>query len=203
MIEDERFIPETDYCVATMSLPRGFGTEMETIPRAPYLKVPGMQYPIPTRNVPLRVGLCWAGSADHQHDSLRSIPLAAFSPLFNLPDVVFYSLQVGPGEMDLIGAGFPIVNLDARPVDYFDTATILTELDLLISADTSVVHLAGAIGLPVWMLTPFAPDWRWLLEREDSPWYPSLRLFRRAADGDWGPVVDRVRERLAGMARPP
>lgn len=193
VIEDERLIPKTDFCISTMSLPR----VIERVPSAPYLDAA-----VPIERSLRRkqlVGLVWAGSADHVHDKLRSVPLEQFRPILDLArgtsNLEFVSLQVGPGEVDLLFDDYEISQPD-RPRDFLETAQIIAGLDLVISVDTSVVHLAGAMGKPVWMLTPFAPDWRWMLKREDSVWYPSLRLFRQEREGDWGPVIARIRQEL-------
>jgi hypothetical protein len=119
-------------------------------------------------------------------------------PLFAVPGVAFYNLQLAPdpqfaGE----GANQPaLIPLEGRLRDFADTASVVAQLDLVIAADTSVAHLAGALGRTAWVLLPFAPDWRWLLGREDTPWYPTLRLFRQPAPGDWAAVIRRVRDAL-------
>jgi hypothetical protein len=124
---------------------------------------------------------------------------AALEPLFTVTGAALYSLQVSPSTVFSGEAGDqgPLINLDNLIDDYSDTAALMAQLDLVISVDTSVAHLAGALGCPVWVLLPFAPDWRWLLDREDSPWYPTMRLFRQPAPGDWTSVVQSVRAALA------
>ncbi len=159
-----------------------------------------------------RVGVVWGGSPGHGNDRNRSLPLAALAPLAAIPGVRLVSLQKGPPADQLADppAGMEILDLAALSgpgpgpgnapgsglEDFADTAAAMANLDLVITVDTSVAHLAGALGRPVWVLLPFAPDWRWLLGRDDSPWYPTMRLFRQPAPGHWAPVLERVAERL-------
>jgi ADP-heptose:LPS heptosyltransferase len=147
----------------------------------------------------LRVGLVWGGSATHTNDRNRSIKLKQFAPLASVTTLAFYSLQKGepaaeasdpPPEMQL-------VDWTAELNDFADTAALIQNLDLLITVDTAVAHLAGAMGKRVWLLIPFVPDWRWMLERSDSPWYPTIRSFRQKSAGDWEEVLGRVTEELA------
>jgi len=146
----------------------------------------------------LRAGLVWAGNPAHPEDRLRTIPPAQLLPLLQVPGVVFYSLQMEPRD----GVSSPalheagIRDLTAHIGDFADTAALVAELDLVITVDTATAHLAGALGSPVWTLLPFVPDWRWGLEKEDTPWYPTMRLFRQRAIGDWNPVIAAVREQL-------
>jgi len=146
-----------------------------------------------------RVGLVWAGNPKHANDRRRSCKLADFAPLAAIPGVTFFSLQKGqPSEQGLQPPqGMAFVNLAPELQDFLDTAAVIEQLDLLIAVDTSVVHLAGALGRPVWTLLPTAPDWRWLLDCEDSPWYPSARLFRQRERGDWAGVMERVADALS------
>jgi ADP-heptose:LPS heptosyltransferase len=118
-------------------------------------------------------------------------------PLGGVPDVAFYSLQVGPARADLLQDPRGVDDLVAHIADYFDTACALSALDLVISVDTSVAHLAGALGKPVWTLLPLSPDWRWLLGRADTPWYPGMRLFRQTEVHGWPAVIAKVAEALA------
>jgi hypothetical protein len=139
----------------------------------------------------LRVGLAWAGRPEHPHDRFRSIALDSLAPLLAVPDVAWYSLQKSAP-----GARFPATARAVDPTmelqDFADTAALVSALDLVICVDTSVAHLAGALGKPVWVLLACAPDWRWLLSREDSPWYPTMRLFRQDPSRDWRRVIERV-----------
>jgi tetratricopeptide (TPR) repeat protein len=146
---------------------------------------------------PLRVGIVWQGNPEHRGDRWRSVPLTQFAPLAKLDNVSLISLQYGAGREQL--AQSPGLALDPGPLseDLTDLAAILSCLDLLVSVDTAVVHLAGALGVRVWVPMPFAPDWRWLLGREDSPWYPSVRLFRQTRPNQW----DEVFERIAGEVK--
>jgi ADP-heptose:LPS heptosyltransferase len=151
----------------------------------------------------LRVGLSWSGNARHVNDRRRSCPLAAFAPLLELPDIAWFSLQKDDGEdqMAQVPTAARIRLLDARN-EFAQKAALIEGLDLVISVDTSNAHLAGALGKPVWILLPFAPDWRWGLSRSDSPWYPTARLFRQPRAGDWESVVAEVRAALAAHCTP-
>jgi hypothetical protein len=134
---------------------------------------------------------------------LRSIPLKEFLPLLQTADCDFFSLQVGPRAADLaaLPAGIPVADIGSRVRDFADTAAVMRQLDVIISVDTAALHLAGALARPAWGLLPYAPDWRWLLQREDTPWYPTLRLFRQVALGDWAGVINRLREELSRVVR--
>ena len=180
-----------------MSLPRILGTTLETVPaQVPYLGkgLQPEQFPFPEAASGPKVGIAWAGSPTHRNDRNRSCPLAALLPLLRLPGVNFYSLQKGERAADLTQLP-PEVNVtDLSPLidDFADTARAMAHLDGVISVDTSVAHLAGALGKPVWTLLCYSPDWRWLLERDDTPWYPTMGLFRQPAPGDWASVVRAV-----------
>lgn len=182
------------YIVPMMSLPRLFQTTLETIPPAPYLPIA-----IERNETTAVVALVWGGSADHNDDRLRSIPVEMFEPLLDL-DLSFFSFQQGARAMDLELPGLQRINkFPCGFRDYLDTARTLSSVDLLITVDTSIAHLAGAIGLKTWLLLPFAPDWRWMLERADSPWYPSIRLFRQPKEGDWASVIELVKQELVTL----
>ena len=179
-----------------MSLPRLCGTRLENIPASvPYLPLP------PATPGRLRVGLVWAGGARHANDKLRSISLKELVPLLQAAACDFFSLQAGPRAADLaaLPAGISVTDIGSRVRDFADTAAVMGQLDLIISADTATLHLAGALARPVWALLPYAPDWRWLLQREDSPWYPTMRLFRQPTPGDWQGVLQRVAAELAKL----
>ncbi len=182
--------PPFDAWIDQMSLPRLFGTTLDSIPSpAPYLsadsnRVPEWQLRLPAG---FRVGLALAGNPSHQADRKRSIPFALAETLTSLPGKVFINLQHGPSARQL---GLP--DLTGWLHDYADTAALIQALDLVVTADTSVAHLAGALGKPVWIMLPHAPDWRWLLNRPTSPWYPSARLFRQPVPGDWPSVLNRI-----------
>ena len=143
------------------------------------------------------VGLAWAGSPNHSNERRRSIALARLAPLLAAPGTVWYSLQKGPAaaEVDALPSGHSLVSLP-QDYEFEDTAALIAALDLVVTVDTSVAHLAGALAKPVWVLLPFAPDWRWQLGRDDSPWYPTARLFRQPRPGDWEAVVGAVASAL-------
>ncbi len=146
----------------------------------------------------LRVGIAWQGFSGRFEDRGRSIPLSAFAPLAQ-PGVRLISLQKGEGEEQIASAGFDIEtlpNLDDGPDAFLDTAAVMTTLDLIVTSDTSIAHLAAALGRPVWVALRLVPDWRWLLERSDSPWYPTMRLFRQSTDGDWAAVFAAMAQAL-------
>jgi Flp pilus assembly protein TadD len=150
-----------------------------------------------------RVGIAWAGGSDHAQDMQRSIAFEKLKPLLGVENVRFYSLQVDRGNSR--GGSLEksnVIDLTAQITDFADTAALMTHLDLVISVDTAAAHLAGAMGRKVWTLLPYIPDWRWGLEREDTPWYPTMRLFRQPAMGDWDSVVRRVADELRNAARP-
>ncbi|MGE5402543.1 MAG: glycosyltransferase, partial [Ignavibacteriales bacterium] len=142
----------------------------------------------------LKVGIVWSGNPQHTNDSRRSCRLKHFEDLFELENIQFYSIQVGPASGQVEKYGKKIIDLEVINEDGLaGTAAILSCMDLLISVDTSVAHLAGALGKRTWILLPFLPDWRWMLERRDSPWYPSVKLYRQEAPGDWKSILDKVK----------
>jgi hypothetical protein len=146
-----------------------------------------------------RVGVIWAGRPTHNNDRNRSALLADFAPLANVAGIALLALQKGPktGQAGGYYGRAPLINIGAEIEDYDDTMAILDNLDLLVTVDTSVAHLAGAMGRPVWIMLPRAPDWRWLLERSDTPWYPSVRLFRQPSMRRWDDVVQTIATELA------
>jgi hypothetical protein len=185
-----------------MSLPLAFGTRLETIPRPivlspPPYRVKAWEERLGPRGK-LRVGLAWSGSSAHLSDHSRSIPLQLLTRLLDL-DASFFSLQRDPRPADkaVLLERTEIVDLTAHLSDFSQTAALVSCLDLVITVDTSIAHLAGAMGCPTWIMIADTPDWRWLLNRDDSPWYPSVRLFRQATAGDYADVVERVRAELA------
>jgi hypothetical protein len=141
-----------------------------------------------------RVGLVWAGNPAHRNDGNRSIPVEALGPLLSVADVGWVSLQIGPRAGDLCKLSMNGQVTDLAPLldNMAETAAAICQLDLVITVDTAVAHLAGALGRPVWVMTPRTPDWRWLLDRTSSPWYPSIRLFRQSRAGEWADVVAQV-----------
>lgn len=188
-----------DYYVHPMSLGKMFGTDLQSIPATiPYVDVEAALVARWAQRLPrstdLRVAIVWAGSPEHQRDRHRSIPLSAFSPLFEVEGVIFHSLQKGTAEREI--ADFEhadrLVDLAPELADLAETAAAISHLDLVICVDTSVAHLAGAMGRPVWMLVADPADFRWMLDRSDSPWYPSMRIVRQSNRGDWGRVMNDV-----------
>lgn len=197
-------LPAFDVHCPLLSLPHRFGTTLQTIPAAtPYLapdpaKVQAWRSRLAGD---VKVGLAWAGSSGHANDRQRSCRLSDFAPLANVPGVTFYSLQKGPAASQAVNhpPGLRLLDPAADLHDFSDTAALVANLDLVISVDTAVVHLAGALAKPTWVLLPFNPDWRWLRERQDTPWYPAMRLFRQRERGSWTSVFERVAAELAGM----
>ena len=199
-----------DYWVFPMSLPAVFGSELETLPASqPYLRalperVSAWQSRLPEQN--LKVGLVWKGNPGHDNDAHRSFRhLAQLEPLWSVPGVTFVSLQKGCGEADAAGiaASQPIVRLGNELENFGDTAALVSALDLLITVDTAVAHVAGALGKPCWVLLPHIEcDWRWMRERKDSPWYPNnMRLFRQTPAARWDDVVETVAHALEDWVR--
>ncbi|MGA2442349.1 MAG: tetratricopeptide repeat-containing glycosyltransferase family protein [Tepidisphaeraceae bacterium] len=197
--------PPFDFHCPLLSLPRVFGTNLANIPKdVPYLHadaedVGRWQHRLAEHSPLVKVGLGWAGSPAHKNDRNRSMKLATLAPLGQLPGVRFFSLQKGAAaaEAKTSPPGMKLVDWTEELKDFADTATLISNLDLVIAVDTAVAHLAGAMDKPVWTLLPFASDWRWLLERQDSPWYPTMRLFRQPSRGDWDSVIARVGEALS------
>ena len=192
----ESFADVSGFDLATplMSLPLALRARLGTIPTAPYLQAPGAEAVINSTGRP-RVGLVWSGSAGHKNDKHRSIPVAALAPLFELP-VEWVCLQPELRAADLAWlAEHPEVLL-MRPAltDFAETARIIAGLDLVVTVDTAAAHLAGALGKPVWILLPTGADYRWLLDRSDSPWYPTARLFRQRTRGNWVSVLSDVKQ---------
>ena len=196
-------LPAFDFHCPITSLPLAFRTTLETIPvTASYLPTPTED----RRHVwadrlghdgRLRVGLVWSGNPKHKDDYNRSIPLRTFARILNA-DVTFVSLQKDPRPDDKAALleRTEIVDLTAHLTDFVETAALVSCLDLVITVDTSVAHLAAALGRPTWILLSYVPDYRWLLDRDDSPWYPTVRLFRQAKPRDYESVLDRVRTEL-------
>ena len=197
-------VPPFDLHCPLMSLPLAFGTELGTIPtEVPYLRAvldpPAEIFGRAVKG--LRVGLVWAGSPENSSDGRRSIPLSAFAPLREVPGVLLYSLQRGPASEEALQGRFPFTGVLAQSGDFAATAATVQHLDLVIAVDTAVAHLVGALGRPVWILLAAPADWRWLTARDDSPWYPSARLFRQQSAGEWTPVVAEVANALCELAR--
>ncbi|ODS30073.1 MAG: peptidase [Candidatus Scalindua rubra] len=188
-----------DVHVPFLSLPGIFGATPDNIPAdIPYIivdsKLASQWHMRFVHDNGFKIGIVWAGNPHNKRDHNRSCSLADFATLAEIPELSFYSLQKGPTSEGK--EGMKITNLENELNDFTDTAAAIANLDLVISVDTAVAHLAGAIGKPVWTLLPLAPDWRWLLKRNDSPWYPSMRLFRQTQLKDWNGVFEQVKEAL-------
>jgi hypothetical protein len=203
----EAVIPAHDYFCHLLSLPRLCGTHsLAAVPaNVPYLTAPIERRShwrrrldeVPAR---LRIGLAWAGNPANPDDRYRSCPLPALAGLFELPDMAWINLQLGAGREELRAVPTPILDWGDEQTDYAETAALLAELDLIITVDTSIAHAAGALGCPVWVMLQQSADFRWLLDRTDSPWYPSARLFRQPRAGDWSAVVADLRAALTDFA---
>ncbi len=196
-------LPPFDLQASLLSLPRILRSTLATIPASipylcadPELRAHWQQQLSGVGG--FRVGIAWQGNPEHKRDRRRSVPLLAFAPLAGVPGVRLVSLQKGPGREQVadLADRLGLLDLADRLEDFADTAAVMGNLDLVITVDTAVAHLAGALGIPVWVALPLVPDWRWLLERQDSPWYPSMRLFRQSAWGDWAGVFERLAEAL-------
>jgi tetratricopeptide (TPR) repeat protein len=191
-------LPDFDLQCPLLSLPLAFGTQLGTIPSAgAYLRAPdqalvkwGGRLPIKRRP---RIGIAWAGNAKHIRDRERSIDLSGLLPLLDA-DATFVSLlkEVRAADMATLEKSADIIHFGHELEGFSDTAALISHLDLVISVDTAIAHLAGALGRPVWVLLTYVPDWRWLLDRDDSPWYPSARLFRQSETREWDSVIARV-----------
>lgn len=207
VLEPSEIVPKCDFAVPMMSLPHAFGTELSTVPATvPYLQVPrersGSWADELSSQSSRRIGIVWAGNPKHERDRERSIPFAALKPLFADRDSTFYSLQKGSAAADCVTemASCSVVDLAPRLVDFVETAAAIAQLDLVVSVDTAVAHIAGALGKPVWLMLPHVADFRWLEGRTDSPWYPTMRIFRQSVPGAWSDVIASVADALAGFA---
>jgi len=197
-----------DYWTPPLSLPERFATRLAAIPAPlPYLHADPIASTAWARRLGRaagkRIGLVWKGNPRFENDSERSLPsLDLLAPLGRCPGLSFFSLQKGAGEEEAANPPFPLLDLAPEIGDFADTAAIVANLDLVIAVDTAVAHLAGALGTPCWVLLPdYKTDWRWLAERQDSPWYPGVvRLFRQPAGGGWSPVIDAVATALGELA---
>ncbi len=209
LIRQGHQLPPFDVHAPLLSLPMIFGTRLETIPGdVGYIRADGRRVEAWKDRLSgfagRKVGLCWQGNPEFPGDRWRSIPLKYFAVLLDDPSSTFINLHKGAGEGQIGECGLTdrIVNYSAAVTSLVDTAAIMENLDLVITSDTSVAHLAGAMGKPVWILLQSMPDWRWLLEREDSPWYPTMRLFRQGTLGDWEGVLTRVKRALDAYPAP-
>jgi FkbM family methyltransferase len=199
-------VPPFDGFCPLLSLPGAFATKLETIPAAvPYLSVEPDAAARWRRRLDgdggAKVGIVWAGNPQHRNDARRSIAAETLLPLLRVQGARWFSLQVGERAADLARLPHGLVaDLSPHLSDFAETAAAIASLDLVICVDTAVAHLAGAMGKPVWVLLPFSADWRWLRYRSDSPWYPTARLFRQPAPGDWPSVVMQVRDLVSRWA---
>jgi len=195
-------LPPFDLHCPLMSLPLAFGTTLATIPaKTPYLSAPPERVAVWAerlgKSTTPRVGIAWSGNPKHGNDRNRSISLHKLLPLLSVgAEVVSLQKDVRDADRDVLKANPVFLDFRNELKDFADTAALVSLLDLVVTVDTVPAHLAGALGKPVWVLLPFSPDWRWLLDREDSPWYPTARLFRQPAFGDWEGVVQRVTEAI-------
>jgi Flp pilus assembly protein TadD len=202
VVADDESLPPFDLRCPLLSLPLAFGTTLATIPsEVPYLRADaaGVAHWRARlgKSESLRVGLAWSGNPAHKNDQRRSIAFARLAPLLALAGVQYVSLQrdVRPSDAEALRSN-PVIDIAQELEDFADTAAVVANLDLVITVDTAVAHLAGALGKPVWILLPFSPDWRWLLERQDSPWYPTAQLFRQPRIDDWASVIVEVADAL-------
>jgi hypothetical protein len=198
--------PACDAEAYLTSLPGPLGITLENLPRSvPYLSADRRLIELWRDKLPpgFRVGIAWQGNPEYKNDRLRSIPLTEFAPLADITRVKLISLQRGYGTEQLaaMNGRFEIADLgagiDEEHDAFMDTAAIMKNLDLVITSDTSIAHLAGALAIAVWVALPFAAEWRWLLRRSDSPWYPTMRLFRQRKAGDWAGVFAEIKSALA------
>jgi len=203
---DGRPAADFDLHVSLLDLPRVFGTTIETIPsNVPYLYADPAKAQVWQNRIvrkDLAVGIVWAGAAAHRNDRNRSCTLVDFAPLAEIDGIRLYGLQKGNGseQADMSSAEIIAANPGEEFEDFTDTAAAIENMDLVVSVDTAVLHLAGAMGKPVWALLPYAPDWRWMLKRQDSPWYPTMKLFRQKSPGCWPDVFDEVKKELQVLA---
>jgi tetratricopeptide (TPR) repeat protein len=187
---------EFDVQCPLMSLPQRFGTGLDSIPAPACFSIPPeaqTKWTARLRPERMAAGVVWAGSPMHSRDAARSLPADSFLPLTRLSGIEWWSLQVGPAAADTPSG---IVDLAEELTDFGETAAAISVLDLVITVDTAVAHLAGSLRKPVWLLLAYDPDWRWMLHREDAPWYPSVRIFRQKRPGEWGDVIARVASQL-------
>ena len=195
---------EYDFACPLLSLPHIFNTSRETIPRMiPYLQPNRASVETWRKKIDkiasgtrCRIGVVWAGNSTHNNDRNRSIPFGIFGSLFDITEVSWISLQVGKRAADLTRTSDKVIDISGELIDFAETAGVIANLDLVITVDSAVAHLAGALGQKTWLLLPFNPDWRWQLDREDSPWYPTLYLFRQREMDSWPEVLARVKKTL-------
>ena len=208
LLRKDELPPHFDFHAPLMELPRLFSTNIKNIP-SPNAYLKANKNLIQAWNKRLgprksfRIGIAWAGNPTNLDDLNRSINLKYFEPLLAIENCTFYSLQFGERCHDIISMGLEhdLIDLEQNIVGFMEPAAAITNMDLVISVDTSIVHLAGALGMPVWTLLPFNPDWRWMLNRSDSPWYSSMKLFRQEKRQDWKAVIERVKKELMELVK--
>jgi hypothetical protein len=202
-------LPQFDVYTPVMSLPGILETTLADVPsNVPYLQADPALVNVwhdalgPRRN--LRIGIAWQGNPNYAKDHLRSFSFDQFRVLAELPGIELFSIQKGAAAEQLAewSGSTPIVDVAPQLTDFMDTAALLANLDLVIAPDTSLAHLAGALGVPAWVALPFAPDWRWMTDRDDSMWYPTMRLFRQTQWDDWDEVFERIAHSLHRMLTP-
>lgn len=200
-------LPAFDLHCPLLSLPLACGTDRETVPAdTPYVRAPADRVerwrPVFAGIKEVKVGVAWAGNPHHRNDRNRSVPFESFAALFATPGCRFFGLQkdVAPDDAARLARMAAFTDFSAQIADFGDSAAIIQELDIVVTVDTATAHLAGALGAKTWILLPFSPDWRWMIEREDSPWYPTARLFRQKQPGHWPAVIDRVAVELRALA---
>ncbi len=192
-----------DVQATLLSLPAIFRTTPDTIPDAHCLVVDEEtreRWRPTLAAIPgFRVGICWSGNPAHRQNAFRSFPLAELAPLAAVPGVSLVNLQKGHGAEQRADVSFPVFDLGPEYAagDWLDTAAVVSQLDLVVSPDSAITHVAGALARPVWLALSRRSEWRWMRQRDDSPWYPTIRLFRQDRLGDWGPVFHRMAEELA------
>jgi hypothetical protein len=201
-----KLLPRFDFHCPLLSLPLAFATELATIPAdIPYVAAAEERVAVWRQRLPQRrplVGLAWSGERAHDNDLNRSMRLATLAPLFDLPDIQFVSLahDVRDEDAALLQDRASVLKIGHEFGDFADTAAAIASLDAVISVDTAVAHLTGAMGKKLLLLLPFAADFRWLRERRDNPWYPTARLFRQRKFSDWSHVVEALRQELMQIA---
>jgi len=199
-------LPAFDVHAPLLSLPLILGIGDNVPNDVPYIttspeKVPAWAEKVRPAEGKLRVGIAWAGNPRHKNDRARSCPPALLEPLGGVDGVAFFSLQKDADPAEL--PSLRLTDLTPEFRDFADTAALIANLDLVITVDTAVAHLAGAMAKPVWLMIPSLPDWRWGLDREESRWYPTMRLFRQPTSGDWASVIARIKSALVDRAVAP
>ena len=207
LVADHDPLPDFDFHLPLMSLPRLFATTIETIPnQVPYLMptsdlIEQWSQRLAVSSAELKIGMVWSGSVHFPGNHERAMTLSKLEPLLELRGFRFYSLQKGPpsSQLSSLPARLSITDLGGEFADYADTAAAIMNLDLLLTVDTSVAHMGGALGRPTWVMLSRLPDWRWLRERSDSPWYPTMRLFRQQRLNDWPSLVSEVATEIQNL----